>query len=29
VKSGRTDAEVMTELLDVLAGWIDALIRSG
>jgi len=25
-RSGRTDAEVRTELLDALAGWIDAVI---
>jgi uncharacterized protein len=25
-KSGRTDAEVMTELLDMLAGWIEKLV---
>ena len=28
-KSGRTDAEVMTELLDVLAGWMQAAVATG
>ena len=27
-KSGRTDAEVLTELLDVFAGWTDQLAKS-
>jgi hypothetical protein len=27
VKSGRTDTEVMTELLDSLSGWIDSQVR--
>ena len=28
-KSGRTDAAVMTELLDVLAGWMQAAVATG